>query len=90
MEKTVRIGSKNADILVDNPKVSETHGEFKLIDNHIFYRDLGSKYGSFIIRDGIQYKVEGIQQVEVLEGDSIFIVDVVMGRRDIMEKIKNC
>lgn len=67
------IGSKG-DIQVSDVIVSRTHAKFVLEENQIAVVDLGSTNGTFLVRDGQGFMLDG-QPVPLEHGDMLYLGD---------------
>ncbi len=67
------IGSKG-DIQVSDVIVSRTHAKFVLEENQISVVDLGSTNGTFLVRDGQGFMLDG-QPVPLEHGDMLYLGD---------------
>ena len=61
----------DSDVVLTDEKVSRRHAMLTMRDGKVFVEDLGSKNGTFIVRDGVQIEVPKGGQVELRPGDAL-------------------
>lgn len=65
------IARREGDIVIENQTISQPHCEIVRDNGQSYIRDLNSTNGTFVIANGIRYKVDGISGQELQTGDEI-------------------
>lgn len=71
------IGSRNCDVLLDDPKVSKLHAKITCEDVQYFIWDLGSKNGVFVNGERILARTPLNENDLVKLGDTIFVIKLL-------------
>lgn len=82
------IGRNQCDLILTHDSVSKKHGEIRINSGKVFYRDIGSSNGTFVQRNGLQYKLEAMNLIEIYHGDIILFGDYQMTASELFGRIK--
>ncbi len=82
------IGRNQCDIMLPHESISKRHGEVRISEGKVFYRDIGSSNGSYVQRNGMKYRMDPMNVVEIYHGDTLIFGDFYMNATDLFGRIK--
>ena len=72
-----KVGRKEGDVLLDDPKVSSPHAKFTFEDEKYFVWDFGSKNGTYVNGDKIRAATELNENDAIKFGDTVLVLKVL-------------
>ncbi|MFC2028627.1 FHA domain-containing protein [Chloroflexota bacterium] len=73
-----KIGRKDGDVVLDDPKVSEPHAKFVLENEEFVIWDFGSKNGTFVNDERIRAATTLKENDTIKIGDTLFVVKLML------------